>query len=349
VVAQRELAEKALGAIDLRKFAPPLRVTLAPLAREWRWSSPIFRHALRLSLALFCGYVLIVCVPSLRHGNWILLTVAVIMRASHSATNQRRDERLFGSVLGCGVAGALLWLNNLPLLFAAQITAIGVAHAFVRVDYRLTTTAATVMALLGLHFIDPGEASPVTARLVDTIIGAAIAFLFNYLLPHYERHGAAGLARSFLRQLALYADRALRWNADEQDYRLARKSLIEAMSSLGESAALARREKGAKKGFWRGYSRMIAAAYVAAAQIVTVRLLIRNRRKELDEEACGLLLEQTRAAALASLNGADDATPAPETPLEDESNAMAALRQRCAEVLREAKQLRKIAGESWAA
>ena len=55
----QDLAEQALVGVDIRAFAPPLRVSLAAIVEQLRWSSPIFRHALRLALALGFGYALI--------------------------------------------------------------------------------------------------------------------------------------------------------------------------------------------------------------------------------------------------------------------------------------------------
>ncbi|WP_374545248.1 FUSC family membrane protein [Rhodoblastus sp.] len=348
LVNSQQLAEQALAGVDISAFAPPLRVSMRAIADQLRWSSPIFRHALRLALALGFGYLLIELVPGLKHGNWILLTIAVIMRAGYSATRQRRDQRLVGSVLGCGLAGALLWIGSPSLLLAVQLLSVAVAHAYVKVDYRLTSIAASVMALLGLHLIDPVQAAPVGARLVDTLIGAGVAFLFNFLLPQWESQSAPRVALGFLRALHRYADRALRWDAPEQDYRLARKNLMEAFSALGESAGRMRADPEAKRDLWPEYSKLIAAAYVAAAQIVTVRLLLRNRRSDLDPLASQALLEQTRRAAMAEL---DFSTPCPERPPSDgahEDNALAALRQRCDEVLREARALRLLAEADFA-
>jgi uncharacterized membrane protein YccC len=343
-----DAAERALAGVDIRAFAPPLRVSFDAIADELRWSSPIFRHALRLAAALGCGYALIELVPGLRHGNWILLTIAVIMRASYSATRQRRDQRLFGSILGCGLAGILLWIGSAPLLLAVQLFAVAVAHAYVKVDYRLTSIAATVMALLGLHLIDPVEAPPVAARLVDTAIGAGVAFLFNFLLPNWERQSAPAVANGFLDALRRYADRALRWDGSEQDYRLARKSLMEAFSALGESATRMRADPVAQRDLWPEYSRLIAASYVAAAQIVTVRLLIRNRRGELDPTASRNLLDGTRRAAVAELefSGPRADRRMPNESLDD--TIFSALRQRCDEVLREARALRQLVEAHWA-
>ncbi len=349
VLTQAEAARRALAGVDLREFVPPLRASLETLRREIRMGSPIFRHALRVGMALGAGYAMILLVPGLRHGNWILLTIAVIMRASYSVTRQRRNDRLLGSILGCGLAGALLWTGSPVLLFAAQLAAIGVAHAYVRVDYRVTATAATIMALLTLQLIDPVEAAPVLARLVDTVIGAGIAFLFNLILPHWERQGAPAIARTFVANLALYADRALRFDPPEQAYRLARKNLIEAMSAMSESATRMRGEPQAVRALWPEYGRLIASAYATVAQIVTVRLLIRIRRGELDPSACESVLDATRRAVLAELDLSE--TPADEGPgapeAHDDSDAFAVLRQRCGEVFLETARFRGIAQE-WA-
>jgi len=345
VLTQPDAARKVLAGVDLKKFVPPLSASLKTLVAEINLKSPIFRHALRLGMALGAGYALIRFIPELRHGNWILLTIAVIMRASYSVTRQRRNDRLIGSLLGCAIAGVLLWTRSPPLLFAVQLTAIGVAHAYARMNYRVTSTAASIMALLTLHLLDPVEASPVLARLVDTLIGAGVAFVFNLILPHWERQGAPAIARSLIASLSRYADRALRFDAPEQDYRLARKNLIESLAALSESAARMRGEPEAERVLWPEYGRLIASAYTTAAQIVTVRLLIRIRRSELDAHACVKLLDETRQAVLGEFDlGADPPMREPH-PYEalDDSDPYAVLRQRCSEVRSEAGRLRDIA------
>ncbi len=121
VLTNRDMAKKALAGVDPRQFVAPLEVSFPALLHEIRLSSPIFRHALRLGLALGVGYALILFIPGLRHGNWILLTIAVIMRASYSVTRQRRNQRLIGSLVGCVIAGGLLWTGSPLLLFAVQL------------------------------------------------------------------------------------------------------------------------------------------------------------------------------------------------------------------------------------
>jgi uncharacterized membrane protein YccC len=348
LLANEQAAARSLAGVDMRAFAPPLRISLVPIRRALSLSSPVCRHAVRLSLALGCGYALTQIVPGLEHGNWILLTIAVIMRASYAATRQRRDQRLVGTLLGCGAAGALLWTGSPGLLIAAQLLAIAVAHAYVKIDYRVSSFAASVTALLALHLLAPTQAPLVAARLVDTVIGAGVAFLFAFLLPQWERHAALDLARGFLGALSVYADRALRWDAPEQDYRLARKELLEAFSALGESVTRMRADPSSQRDIWPHYSALIAAAYVAAAQIVTVRLMIRQRRDDLGAPASRALLDDTRRAALAELDlaGPRAQRRLPQAP-DDAAPVFLALLQRCDEVLREARNLRHLVEKDW--
>ena len=42
-----------------------------------------------------------------RHGNWVLLTIAVVMRAGYGLTRQRRDDRVIGTLIGCVLAARL--------------------------------------------------------------------------------------------------------------------------------------------------------------------------------------------------------------------------------------------------
>jgi uncharacterized membrane protein YccC len=310
----------------------------------------VFRHALRLALSLGSGYTLIALVPALRHGNWILLTIAVILRASYSITRQRRNDRLIGTLFGCLIAGILLWLAPAPILLAAMLLAVGAAHAFGRVQYCVTSTAACVMAILSLHFLDPVEAPPVLSRLVDTGIGTLIACLFSFILPRWEHQDAPRLVSGLLSGTARYAGHCLRWNVPQQSYRLARKSFIESLAAMSESASRLKGEPAVVRALWPQYGRLLAASYVTAAQIVTIRLLIRNRMDRLDPHLCEPLLEDTRRTVMALL---DPTLPLPEPHPDDDRIAEAGAESydilvlRCAEVRRAATDLRRLADEKW--
>src|SRR3546814_6978016 len=85
-----------------------------------------------------------------------MLTVAVIMRASYSATRQRQKDRLIGNLLGCVLAAFSLHVLPDPALVALTFIAIGFSHAYAPVRYRVTSTSACIMALMIMHFSNPG-------------------------------------------------------------------------------------------------------------------------------------------------------------------------------------------------
>ena len=169
----------------------------------------MLRYSVRLALAMMAGAIVAQFLGDSGHGNWVLLTISVIMRANYGLTKQRRDDRVVGTLIGCVLAaGAVAWLPA-GALVAVQGLSLAVTHSFVRLNYMLASVGASVTALVSLHLVQPAAPAPILARLADTLIGAAIAHLFSYVWPHWEffeapRHRDAprGAARGLRRRRA---------------------------------------------------------------------------------------------------------------------------------------------------
>ena len=101
--------------LDLFRQATPHGAGL--FFRQFRWRSPALRYAIRLSLAMATGLALTLIFPRFAHANWILLTIALIMRANYSVTRQRRWDRITGTLIGCALA--VLFINTMPAAGAA--------------------------------------------------------------------------------------------------------------------------------------------------------------------------------------------------------------------------------------
>jgi uncharacterized membrane protein YccC len=210
------------------------------------------------------------------HGNWVLLTIAVIMRASYGWTRQRRDDRITGTLVGCVVAAIAVAYLPIGALVLVQGLALALTHGFVRSNYRLASVGASVMALVSLHLTNPAEAAPAIARLADTLVGAAIAHLFSHLWPRWEFAEAPRLATRLLQQIDAFAAVALRPDATGQDYRLERKALIEAIAALSDSAA---RMGGEPTAAQRGLDELTAtliAAHGVVAQLSAARIALQG-------------------------------------------------------------------------
>jgi uncharacterized membrane protein YccC len=187
------VGRNVIGRIDLKPFVQRSRFDLATLRREMHWHSSILRYAMRLSMAMCCGFLVGRLLPEGAHGSWILLTVALVMRASYSVTRQRRYERLAGNVFGSLVAGLVLWVAPGWAVTLVIFLGVGGAHAFAAQNYFIASVASCVMALLQIHVAAPGEDIFLVMRIIDTGIGALIAYGFSFVLPHWESQSIARL------------------------------------------------------------------------------------------------------------------------------------------------------------
>jgi uncharacterized membrane protein YccC len=267
----------------LRPFVSNRRIRLEALRPHLGVASPVFRFALRLALAMLAGFALARALPYAAHGHWIMLTTAVVMRPSFSQTRQRHDDRVIGNLLGCVLAGGLLQMFSEPVtLLPFLFVAIAVAHAFVTVQYRITATAGCVMGLLQLHLLMPGSGFVLTERIVDTVVGAAIGLGFSFLFPTWERNTLPGLLASLRQAAANYVSAALDPGLPPLAYRLARKQLLDAVAALSQATARMLDEPRSRQHPLAPLHGAVAAAYLLAAQLASVRFLLEYRAPDFD-------------------------------------------------------------------
>jgi uncharacterized membrane protein YccC len=229
----------ALDAAQLQPFVGPEGWPWQSVRAQLTLASPVLRHALRFALALSTAYGLALVLPWASHPHWLVLSVAVVLRGNLEQTLSRRNARVAGTLLGCGVVVMLSGTRAAPLLPVVFLMAVGTAHASVLTRYWLTALAATVMALLQAHTVDPSSGFAVAERVADTHLGAALAWAFSFVLPAWERRLLPGTVDSVERTLAAYASHALQRDAaDPVAQRLARRQAYDALGQLG--AALQR-------------------------------------------------------------------------------------------------------------
>jgi uncharacterized membrane protein YccC len=267
-------ARAAIGDVHLAAFIPKRSYAPSALVPHFNRESPVLRFSVRLALAMIAGALVAQSLGDERHGNWVLLTIAVVMHAGYGLTRQRRDDRIIGTLVGCVLAAGSVAYLPAGALVAVQGLAVAVTHSFARLNYRLASTGASVMALVSLHLVQPWVSAPILVRLADTLVGAAIAHLFNYFWPRWESSEAPGLARRLQTQLAAFAAAAL-GDVSEHDYRLARKNVIEAMAALSDSAGrMSIEPMTARKGLDE-MAALLIAAYSLVAQLSAARLAVR--------------------------------------------------------------------------
>ncbi len=270
-----DTARGVIGDVNLAAFIPKRTYALSALAAHFNLDSPVLRFSVRLALAMMAGALAAQSLGDERHGNWVLLTIAVVMRAGYGLTRQRRDARVIGTLVGCVLASGLVAYAPAGALVAVQGLAVAVTHSFARLNYRIASASASVMALVSLHLVQPWLSAPILVRLADTLCGAAIAHLFNYFWPRWESSEAPRLVSRLEARLAAFAAVALRPDVAEQDYRLARKNVIEAIAALSESAGRMSIEPMAARRGLEEMAALLIAAHGFVAQLSAARLAVR--------------------------------------------------------------------------
>jgi uncharacterized membrane protein YccC len=198
---------------------------------------------LRAAAALSLAYALGLVLPWATHPYWLVLSVAVVLRGNLEQTLSRRNERIIGTVLGCLLVLALAQLHQPGLLHLVFIAAVGVAHAYVNLRYRVAATAATLMALLQPLLLAPGSNPAVVERLADTVIGALLAWAFCFVLPSWERRSLQRLSLQLRGVLARHAANVLRWAPTPEQQLSARLSRQQVYTVLAALAAAAQRTR----------------------------------------------------------------------------------------------------------
>ena len=149
-------------------------------------SSMIFRHAIRLSTALTCGYG-IIQLFNIERGYWILLTTLFVCQTNYSATKKKLISRLLGTIAGLCIGVFLLFIFPSVTSQIFFIILSGVAFfSFKENNYSYATTFITILVLFGFNQLGDGYAV-IFPRLVDTLIGCALAVLaVIFILPDWQ-------------------------------------------------------------------------------------------------------------------------------------------------------------------
>ncbi|MEJ0044019.1 MAG: FUSC family membrane protein [Rhizomicrobium sp.] len=289
-LAQSALRIAAIGAkeppqphADLNLFRQQAPRGLRHLKAQLGFGKPAFRYAIRLALAMIAGLALTVLFPRFAHASWILLTIALIMRANYSVTRQRRADRIVGTLAGCVLAAGLQGFVPVEYLLVFVALATGVSHAFGAVNYRVTAASASVSALLLLHFLQPYAHHALAERIGDTLIGAALSYVFSFLLPTWERNDLPRNIAGLLKADRDFAVQAMTRTRVEQSYRLARKKLFEAVAALSGAVRRLADEPNTGKDLLGRLNALLAANYLLLSDLTSMQVLYSLRGDELDK------------------------------------------------------------------
>jgi uncharacterized membrane protein (TIGR01666 family) len=222
---------------DLEKFLTPQYYPLSTLIENLSFSSTIFRHSLRITTTILIGFIIGNVLP-FHNVYWILLTIIVIMRPGYGLTKQRSFHRIFGTILGGLIAfGVLTFIHNSIVISILSILCMLLGFSFTQTNYKVSATFVTMYIVFIYGILTPNISDVIQYRILDTIVGAALAFFANHFLwPSWEflnipiyLEKSIKANENYLKEISVFYNKK---GTISTSYRLARKNAFIEIGNL---------------------------------------------------------------------------------------------------------------------
>ncbi len=236
---------------DAQRFLTTQDYDFKTLQDNLDFDSPIFRHSLRLAVTLVAGFFL-GKIFDFQNSYWILLTTLVIMRPGYALTHDRFKQRLYGTLAGGAIAVSLVFLvQNRVVYGILAVVCLILAFSMIQKNYKTAAAFITLNVVFVYSLLRPDVLEVIQFRVLDTIVGAVLAFLANKLLwPTWEEAGIknfiVGSIRANLAYLQEIEELYRKKGEVPTSYRLARKKAFLAIGDL--NAAFQRMAQEPKSG-----------------------------------------------------------------------------------------------------
>ncbi|RKT01573.1 FUSC family protein [Chryseobacterium defluvii] len=239
-----KLAKSLSTGLDLKKFMPnEEKLNFKVLRNNISLSSSHFRHAIRITTALFIGYLFsLFQLLGIGHTYWILITITAILKPAYSITKQRNLLRLYGTIAGALIAyGILHFIHINGILFTILLLSMILCFSLLKGKYFWAVLFMTIYVFLSFNFLSPGNVNVIFRdRIVDTIIAGIIAFLVSYIvLPVWEHTQNLDLMKKSAECNLVYFQsviaKFMKENTDIEDYKVKRKNAIIALANLSDN------------------------------------------------------------------------------------------------------------------
>ena len=210
------------------------------IIQNFSFDSILFRHALRLTTAIVFAYLLGHFLE-IQNTYWVLLTIVVIMRPNYGLTRARSKDRIIGTLIGAVVAiGIVLITQNTIVYSLLALISLILAFSLIQQNYKFAAALITISIVFVYSLMNPNAFEVIQFRVIDTILGAIIAVLANYIiLPSWE---ADNLKQVLLHALKMNTSYLMSTQGFYEDssknrlaYNLARKEAFLAISNLNAS------------------------------------------------------------------------------------------------------------------
>jgi uncharacterized membrane protein YccC len=249
---------------------------IATLHANLNFRSTVFRHALRLTLAVAAGDMLGRDFDW-RRSYWIPMTIVLVLKPEFATTFSRGVLRIGGTILGLLLATALF--HFLPIHTVMEIVLIGLFTFMVRwvgpANYGVfgVMISALVVLLLTINGVSPKEV--IIARGFNTAIGGVLALIAYLAWPTWERSRVGDSLAALLAAYREYFSVVARWyvekeTADTLAMEKARQNSRTARTNLESSLERLAAEPGVTSEQINRVSTMLASSHRFAHAIMAL-------------------------------------------------------------------------------
>lgn len=149
-------------------------------------NSTLFRHAIRMSVVLCTGYIIVQCF-NLPQGYWIILTSLFVCQPNYLATKNCLILRIIGTIAAILIGLPLLYFvlsieGQLLLIIISGVLFFTCRNS----QYAQATLFITLLVLLSFNLLGEGF-TVMLPRVTNTFIGCGIAWIaVNYIWPDWK-------------------------------------------------------------------------------------------------------------------------------------------------------------------
>ncbi len=249
------------------------------------FKSNIFRHALRMSLALLAGYLLAVFFKVDR-GYWVLLTIVVILKPAYSLSKTRNSDRLIGTLVGVVIGMLLLFfIKNDNVLLAVMIFFMAGSYMFIRTNYFLSVLLMTPYLMIFFQLLFPGNINELMKeRIIDTGIGSAIAFFASlFLVPAWEKNSIRTYMKEMLEANNKYYEAICshflnEQAADADEIKKARRTALIVLANLSDAFTRMLSEPKRHRRGTKNVHRFVVLNHTLVSHLATLSYLFQGSR-----------------------------------------------------------------------
>lgn len=204
--------DEILSAKEANRFITPQDYDFKKLTGNFSFNSPIFKHSLRLAIVVLVGFAIGKSF-SMQNPYWILLTIIIIMRPSFGLTKSRSIHRVVGTLIGAAIAVIVILITQNSTVYALiAVISLPLAFSLVQLNFRNAAVFVTINVIFVYALFEPNILSVIQFRILDTLIGASLAFASNYVLwPTWQFQNiqedfskAIASNQKFLKQVAVF-------------------------------------------------------------------------------------------------------------------------------------------------